>query len=736
MQNSASIWQIEVARYWQMGEFAKVAVLYEQAIEQEPNKLSHYWYLGLAYILLDNQDAAQTTWFYVLSQGSETEQSQWLVELLRFLDEQAVAQAQQNYFTNSYLIRHSIRALDSTDINNLLHLINLAVYINQFEPKCLEVWQVLECLRATSPSAVNTYLLQETLHYVMHFIDLPTIEFARLSLNYIELTHLSVDIYTDLVKKVGSDMGCPSLALDLLQTCLVQQPYNLDLLYLLPRFQLKMQDYKAAVASANQVEQLCQDPIQKALGTSLLLNTMISAGCWQNLIPVVLRHQQNIDQLATLPHIPFDIGLLQSLMTHTGNLAYIQNNIAQNRHYQNLVAELLAKYLPNSAIIPHLLSDSPIDYIQKGKIKIGYIGGSFSRHSVSWLNRWLFAHHNHQDFEIHIYAFGHVSSDPFFQTWFQPHVDAVHEFDDDLAAVITKIRQDRIQILVDLDSYTLDYTCTVMATKPAPVQVTWLGADASGLKAIDYYLADDYTLPENAQNYYQEKIWRLSPTYIAVDHFEVGEQTLTRSALNIPLDVTVYFSSQTIFKRNPEIVRLQLEIIKQVPNSYFLIKGLGDPEMVRTYFTEVAQEVGVNPTRLRFLENTVTEAEHRANLQIADVILDTYPYSGATTTLEALWVGVPIVTRVGETFSSRNSYAFLMNVGVTEGIAWSAEEYVEWGVRFGSDAVMRQQVVNKLHQSRQTSPLWDARQFTQEMENAYLQMWQQYVDGSQSAKSK
>jgi predicted O-linked N-acetylglucosamine transferase (SPINDLY family) len=200
--------------------------------------------------------------------------------------------------------------------------------------------------------------------------------------------------------------------------------------------------------------------------------------------------------------------------------------------------------------------------------------------------------------------------------------------------------------------------------------------------------------------------------------------------------VTVYFSSQTIFKRNPEIVRLQLEIIKQVPNSYFLIKGLGDPEMVRTYFTEVAQEVGVNPTRLRFLENTVTEAEHRANLQIADVILDTYPYSGATTTLEALWVGVPIVTRVGETFSSRNSYAFLMNVGVTEGIAWSAEEYVEWGVRFGSDAVMRQQVVNKLHQSRQTSPLWDARQFTQEMENAYLQMWQQYVDGSQSAKSK
>jgi predicted O-linked N-acetylglucosamine transferase (SPINDLY family) len=94
-----------------------------------------------------------------------------------------------------------------------------------------------------------------------------------------------------------------------------------------------------------------------------------------------------------------------------------------------------------------------------------------------------------------------------------------------------------------------------------------------------------------------------------------------------------------------------------------------------------------------------------------------------------LWMGVPLVTRVGETFSARNSYSMLMNVGITEGIAWNAEDYVEWGIRFGKDESLRQQVQWKLRQSRQTSPLWNAKEFTQEMEKAYQAMWTIYRDG-------
>jgi predicted O-linked N-acetylglucosamine transferase (SPINDLY family) len=125
-----------------------------------------------------------------------------------------------------------------------------------------------------------------------------------------------------------------------------------------------------------------------------------------------------------------------------------------------------------------------------------------------------------------------------------------------------------------------------------------------------------------------------------------------------------------------------------------------------------------------------SSAEHRANLTIADVVLDTYPYNGATTTLETLWMGLPIVTRVGQQFAARNAYALMMNAGIEIGIAWSDREYVDWGIKLGSDQKLRQKVSWQLLQSRRDQPLWDSKQFTKEMEAAYGQMWQQQWQGS------
>ncbi|NER99120.1 MAG: O-linked N-acetylglucosamine transferase, SPINDLY family protein, partial [Symploca sp. SIO1B1] len=96
-------------------------------------------------------------------------------------------------------------------------------------------------------------------------------------------------------------------------------------------------------------------------------------------------------------------------------------------------------------------------------------------------------------------------------------------------------------------------------------------------------------------------------------------------------------------------------------------------------------------------------------------------------TLEALWMGIPLVTRVGEQFAARNSYTMMMNVGVTEGIAWTDEEYIEWGIRLGKEPKLRQKISWQLRQSRQTAPLWNGEQFTREMEAAYEQMWKDYL---------
>ncbi|MBV8886069.1 MAG: O-linked N-acetylglucosamine transferase, SPINDLY family protein, partial [Chroococcidiopsidaceae cyanobacterium CP_BM_RX_35] len=220
----------------------------------------------------------------------------------------------------------------------------------------------------------------------------------------------------------------------------------------------------------------------------------------------------------------------------------------------------------------------------------------------------------------------------------------------------------------------------------------------------------------------------LPQTYVAVDGFEVGVPTLRREQLEIPSDAVIYLSAQQGFKRHPDTLRLQMQILNQVPNSYFLVKGRGDDTTIRQFFEQIAEVEGVDPGRLRFLPRDPSEYAHRANLGIADIVLDTYPYNGATTTLETLWMGIPLVTRVGQQFAARNSYTFMMNVGVTEGIAWTDEEYVEWGIRLGKDPGLRQQIAWRLRQSRQTSPLWNGQQFTREMEKAYKQMWQRYVE--------
>jgi predicted O-linked N-acetylglucosamine transferase (SPINDLY family) len=348
------------------------------------------------------------------------------------------------------------------------------------------------------------------------------------------------------------------------------------------------------------------------------------------------------------------------------------------------------------------------------------------RHSVGWLARWLIQHHDHNQFEIYGYFIGQKPDD-ILQQWYIANVDHACiigiDCPIDSAEIAQRIHDDNIDILVDLDSITLDISCGVMALKPAPIQLTWLGWDASGILGIDYYIADPYVLPESAQSYYCEKIWRLPQTYVAVDGFEVGIPTLRREDLKIPEDAIVFLSTQKGHKRHPETTKLQMQIVKEVPNSYFLIKGAADEAALQSFFTTVAAEVGVTPDRLRFLPETPLEATHRANLAIADVVLDTFPYNGATTTLETLWMGIPIVTRVGNQFAARNSYTMMKNAGIDEGIAFTDAEYIEWGVRLGTDAALRQQIAWKLRQSRHSAPLWNAKQFTREMERAYEQMW-------------
>jgi predicted O-linked N-acetylglucosamine transferase (SPINDLY family) len=514
----------------------------------------------------------------------------------------------------------------------------------------------------------------------------------------------------------------------LTKICLKQFPQNPYLLNDLLGFYGLAKNYEEIIKTArelyNSFEENCNTNSLKVYINYRLILTLLGSGAWLEVSPIVQRYKILLAQTIQESPRALEPFLRGRFLGIAVPLFYLADNASENRYFTNQLAKIFQKNLSSWLTVPRQSSKKKLINTNK-TLKIGYIGHTLRKHSVGWLSRWLFHYHDREKFKIAIYLINQPE-DEITQDWFRKNADIAHNFPREPEIIARQIQADKVDILVDLDSLTHNLTNQVMGLKPAPIQVTWLGFDASGLPAIDYFIADPYVLPDNAQEYYQERIWRLPNTYVAVDEFEVGTQTLQRKELGIPENAVVYLSVQSGLKRHPDTIRLQMKILQAVPNSYFLIKGTGDDKKIQELFIQLAQENKVNPEQLIFLQKDIDEPTHRANLQIADVVLDTYPYNGATTTLEVLWMGIPLVTKVGEQFAARNSYAFMTNVGLTEGIARTDEEYIEWGIKLGQDAQLRQQIRAKLRDSRQSSPLWNAREFTRQMENAYRKMWERY----------
>lgn len=720
-------WQQQAQEFLLKNSYDQVASVYEQAIAVEPDVITHYWHLGLAYLLQAQEDAAQATWLLAIAQGNEEETEQWAEELVQILNTEAQRQVDIDNFQASWLIRQHIREFAPTFINNLLYLIQLEIDLGYFTPEHLNDWQAAASLQQTSQEEVDLALLLQVIKKLLKFPTPETLAFVEACLpHYVQNPGIFIDTLMLAGVKLAYQTQRPDFAANLAELCLKLQPEHPEALKHLSCFYSNAGLHFQAIETAKRFFNICLTKPSQVQGSYLILRAIISAGSWLEVESIAQPHKSLVIDLVQNSSETLELNIANSVISSNYFLPYIQDQPQENRWLQNQIAQLFQESLQaaNPALVQLPWSNSK----EEGRpLKIGYIAHTLKGHSVGWLSRWLFYHYDHELFQTNLYL---IYQSPEDHQWFRDKVDFVYNFGSEPQAIATQIKVDQIDILVDLDSITLDITCQVMALKPAPVQVTWLGWDASGIPAIDYFIADPYVLPKNAQEYYSEKLWRLPHTYVAVDGFEVGVPTLRRDHLEIPSDAVFFLSAQQGYKRHPDTLRLQMQILKQVPNSYFLIKGRADESTILEFFTHIAESEGVDPNRLRFLPRDPNEYVHRANLGIADVVLDTYPYNGATTTLETLWMGIPLVTRVGQQFAARNSYAFMMNVGVTEGIAWTDEEYVEWGVRLGKDPALRQQISWQLRQSRQTSPLWNGKQFTHEMEKAYKQMWQRYVEAS------
>ncbi|MBD1937495.1 O-linked N-acetylglucosamine transferase, SPINDLY family protein [Microcoleus sp. FACHB-68] len=728
-------WQQLAEQYCIQGNYIQAASLYEQAIEAEPEVKLHYWHLGLMLLLQEQEQEAHTTWLLGMVEGEPEQIDEWTVELVKVLDREAQRREEQEEFSQAWLIRQHIRELQPTNINNLLYLIQRSIQLEKFTGDDLADWGAMNLLKAEPPANLHPELLLQTLESVLEAAPLhpASLELVEASLAYVEQPLHLLQVLLPAATECAYSQGRPGVAASLAELYLRVEPENTEFLRHLAAFYQNAGQYQKGIETAQLCYSLLTELADRVFANNLILRGLLSAGAaWKEAYSIFQRHQKLMaDLVKEQPTTLRQIEILR-LFTTCFYAPYLQDDLKANKQLQTSMMRLCQANI-------EVYARERIERYQKGHLKrrlepsgkplkIGYLSACFKEHSVGWLARGVFEHHNREEVKIYAYFVNYKRRYKPLEEWYISKTSQAF-YSVNSWEIADKIFEDEIDILIELDSITLDMSCEVMALKPAPVQVTWLGWDASEIPTIDYFIADPYVLPTSAQEYYTEKIWRLPQTYIAVDGFEIGVPTVRREDFEIPQDAIVYFSGQTGYKRHTETARLQMRIIKEVPNSYLLIKGIADREAIEKLFIQLAKEEGVDRDQLRFLPLVGSELLHRANLGIADVVLDTYPYNGATTTMETLWMGIPMVTRVGEQFASRNSYTMMMNAGITEGIAWTDEEYVQWGIRLGKEPALRQQIAWKLWQSRKTSPLWNAKQFTREMEKAYEQMWENYLQG-------
>ncbi|MFN7717248.1 MAG: O-linked N-acetylglucosamine transferase, SPINDLY family protein [Pseudanabaenaceae cyanobacterium] len=734
--------------------YSELVIACHSHLETNPEDVAAYWYWGLGQLLQGAETEAQITWLEGFTIADSREDYAVVQELVDLLDHVAEQKRQKNDHAIAWTLRQHLREINPENLGNLLHLMGLSLILGNFDDESLNSLGILEVIAEREFSEITKLELElllsifnelgETQQFGESFVALS--ETCLALFKETDSEEIFGDILIRHAMSYGHSAGRYAIGIQVLSVLQQLQPTEVKYLWHAAQMHYFLHQYNEGLALIEKAFALSDSPVSQVCSSHLKLRGLLSAGGrWSESLVALEAHRQNVETLYHSGITDLDSVSTGRTYTTTYYPPYMGDCAAANRLLNNQIgafcqrnvetyaAETYNRYRQSHIIKQEALRANRETELNR-KLKIGYIGHTFCRHSVGWLMRSLILHHDRDQVEVYGYFMNYRSHPDHLQDWYLRQFDQVRTFmlKDMLKerfAPTEQIFADGIDILIDVDSLTLDLTCEVMALKPAPIQATWLGWDASGIPTIDYYIADNYAIPEHGQEYYQEKIWRLPHSFIGVDGFEVSIPELRREDLHLPPDAVVYYSGQRGFKRHPETVRAQMEILRQVPNSYFLIKGSADEVSVKSFFEEMATAAGVSPERLRFVRQSVEEATHRAEIALADVVLDTYPYNGATTTLETLWVGVPLVTWVGEQYSARNSYSMMFNAGIMEGIAWNYDEYVNWGVRFGLEPELRDLVSTKLRKSRHTAPIWHGKLFATEMEAAYRQMWANFING-------
>jgi len=410
------------------------------------------------------------------------------------------------------------------------------------------------------------------------------------------------------------------------------------------------------------------------------------------------------------------------------------SNTLLSMHYNN-------RYSPGSVFSAHIQFaeqfEKPLathhfphtnEPVPDRRLRIGYISPDFRRHSVAYFLEPVLSAHTHDNFEISCYS-DVVVPDEMTKRFqgYSDHWEVISgQSDGEVAGLIQK---HRIDILIDLSGHTAGNRLLVFAQKPAPVQASWIGYPATtGLSSLDYKIVDTYTDPPGTtEHLYSERLLRLPETFLC---FLPDKDSPDIGPLPVLTTGHITFGSFNNFSKiSPDVFRGWHTILKKVPAARLIMKAksLAD-ETVREYVMSLFRDEGITDDRVELLSWTKSPQEHLDLYNRIDIALDTFPYNGTTTTCEALWMGVPVVTLQGDIHASRVGSSLLSNVGLPKLIAGNQEEYVDISVALAHDRERLKTFRKSLRDLMARSPLTDSKRFTATLEMHYREIWRQWCE--------
>jgi predicted O-linked N-acetylglucosamine transferase (SPINDLY family) len=386
--------------------------------------------------------------------------------------------------------------------------------------------------------------------------------------------------------------------------------------------------------------------------------------------------------------------------------------LEEHRPWDRQVAQPLARL-----IRPH-----PNDRSPDRRLRIGYVSPDFRDHAESFFTVPLLASHDHQDFEI--YCYSDVLQSDSMTTRLRSYADVWRDItglNDDRVAEL--IRQDGIDVLVDLTMHMARNRLLVFARKPAPVQACWLAYQGTtGLSTMDYRITDPHIDPPGLFDpYYAEESIRLPDAFWCYDPLDSETRV---AGLPVRENGQITFGCLNNFcKVNASVLKLWARVLRAVDRSRLLI--LSGEGSHRQEAAELLESEGVPRDRVSFV-GRIPRIRYLELYHGIDIGLDTFPYTGQTTSLDAFWMGVPVVTIVGQTAASRAGRSLLVNLGLPELIAETPEEFVSIAADLAHDLPRLADLRATLRDRLRASPLMDAPRFARNMEAAYREMWRKW----------